>query len=237
MSRKRPQNVAAMDRNFPEAIWCVAEEEAEEYGGRLERSRVLAHPDVVVGIGRTRQWILDNVPGDIFILDDDISHVWSNVGQTGRRIVGHENIAQVIENAAEIARVAGAPVFGFNQAWDVRKFSPFDPFSFSGWIGTAIGFIGRDIRYDENLKTQADVDFCLRALLERRKVFIDKRFAFACQRFNNSGGSAGVRDFGTYKAQVTTVCERWRGWASLADAKTTIRLKIDVPRRQPLDIE
>lgn len=101
-------------------------------------ARKLLHPAELVGIAKKRQWILDRVPGPVFMVDDDVMRLWSLVGLTGRAVEGPENIRRVIENAAGIAESVGAPVFGFDQSWDVRKFSPYDPLRFTGWIGTAI---------------------------------------------------------------------------------------------------
>jgi len=152
----------------------------------------------------------------------------------GHKITSADSILKIIENAAHVAQAWGAPVFGFSQSWDVRKYDPHDPFSPTGWVGTAIGFIGREIKYDTTLTAQADIDFCLRCLLKKRHIFIDQRYAFICKRFTNAGGSAGIRTAAEHEAQVRKVLDRWGRWASFRKAKSTIRLNAKVPRRQAL---
>lgn len=234
-SRARPQNVAPASLVFPRATWCVGESDTGRYD--LPKSRRLVHPDSVVGIGRVRQWILDHVEGPVFMADDDIKMLWCTVGDFGRPVDDPEAVQSIIENCAGIAEAVGAPIFGFDQAWDVRKFHPPDPFRFTGWVGTAVGFIGRDVQYDQSLLSQADIDFCLRALLEKRLIFIDHRFSFVCKRFKNAGGSAGIRSSAEYEAQIRRVCHRWGKWIFYRKVKGTYRLGVRVPRRQSLEID
>lgn len=191
-------------------------------------------PGFAKGLAAKRQWINDHVPGIVFQVDDDVSGLWVNVGEYGHKITSADSILKIIENAAHVAQAWGAPVFGFSQSWDVRKYDPHDPFSPTGWVGTAIGFIGREIKYDTTLTAQADIDFCLRCLLKKRHIFIDQRYAFICKRFTNAGGSAGIRTAAEHEAQVRKVLDRWGRWASFRKAKSTIRLNAKVPRRQAL---
>jgi hypothetical protein len=235
LSRQRPGSVGDIEHLFPDSLWCIGANEAEAYA--VPQSRKLIHPADVVGIGKLKQWVLDNTQGTIFLVDDDIAKVWCMVGRAGHEVSGAENIRQIIENAAEIAEAIGAPVFGFDQAWDVRKFHPMEPFLMTGWVSTALGFIGREIAYDETLLSQADIDFCLRCLLKKRLIFVDQRFSFVCKRFNNRGGSAGIRSMAKYREQIDKVCRRWGQWIWFRQTKGTYRLGIRVSRRQPLDLD
>jgi hypothetical protein len=222
-----------MSSLFPRARWCVSAGEARAYlaAGAEE---VLAHPNKLHGLAAKRQWILDRVPGPVFMVDDDVTGVWCNVGEQGHRIYGWQAIEEIIQNCAHAAASFGAPVFGFSQAWDVRKYDPCDPFSLAGWVGTAIGFLGREIKYDTSLTAQADIDFCLCCMLKKRIVFIDNRFAFICKRFLNAGGSAGIRTAAEYERQIERVTARWGSWISFKKAKGTYRLNTRVSRRQAL---
>lgn len=233
-TRKRPNKYRKMNELFPDALWCMSEEDAPTYA--VPKSRKLIHPDSLIGLAAKRQWILDNVKGAVFMPDDDITGTWCNVGSLGRWINGAAKIRQIIENTNECAEGFGAPVWGFNQAWDVRKYHPVDPIGLTGWVGTAIGFTSdRSLKYDTDLLSQADIDFCLRSLLKKRLIYVDKRFAFVCQRFNNAGGSAGVRSFNDYQEQVKRVVSRWGNWITYKRVKTTFKLGVSVPRRQKLD--
>jgi hypothetical protein len=231
-SRARPQNVPTMNKLFPKAIWCVSESEAESYA----TERKLVHPDSLPTLTAKRHWINERISGIVFHVDDDITALWSNVGELGHRITNPDTIEGIIRNAAHLAGGFGAPIFGFNQAWDVRKYDPLDPFAFTGWVGTAVGFLGREIKHDVTLKAQSDVDICLRAMLKKRIIFIDKRFSFMCQRFTNGGGLAGVRTAQEYNDDIEKVRQRWGPWITFRKAKGTMRLNTAVTRRQRLEI-
>ena len=144
-------------------------------------------------------------------------------------------IAQILANAEQMARAAGAPVFGFNaNGGDVRKFRNQEPFALSGWVGGAMGIIGRELRFDPTLKMRADIDFCLQAQLKHRCIFIDLRFAFVEQRFNNTGGNAHMRSEERNQRELAYLKQKWGKWLSIRPGKTTVRLIVNVGRRQNL---
>lgn len=234
-SRRRPQRVAAIDKLFPDATWCIGADEAAAY--KLPENRKLVHPAGLVGISRKRQWILDSTKGTILMVDDDVTKIWCNVGLTGHAIEDAESARRIVENAAGIAEEIGAPIFGFDQSWDVRKFTPFDPFSFGGWVGSVSGFTSRDLRFDAALLCQSDIDICLQALLRKRLIFVDHRFAFVCRRFTNAGGMSGVRTAEQWRMDTDRLRQKWGQWISMQKVKTTVRIIPRVPRRQHLDIE
>jgi hypothetical protein len=235
-SRKRPGAIPEIDHLFPDAVWCIGADEADAYA--VPAGRKLIHPPDVLGIARKRQWIMENSQGTILMADDDVRKVWCNVGRTGHEISGSENIRQIVENAAHIAEEIGAPIFGFDQSWDVRMFRPFDPLRFTGWVGTVIGFTRHDLQFDTNLVCQGeDIDICLQGLLKQRIIFVDHRFAFVCQRFTNAGGMASVRSSEQYELDKNRMLRKWGQWISAQKVKTTIRIIPRVPRRQHLDIE
>ena len=136
-------------------------------------------------------------------------------------------------NAARCARVLGTPVFGFSQnGADVRKFRPQDPFVLATWIGGAIGIVGRELRYDPELRQRADVDFCLQALLKYRCVFMDNRFAFVHQRFNNTGGNAHQRSAERNTYELAYLKQKWGKWLKIRQAKGTTILDVRAATRR-----
>lgn len=243
-SRKRPQACAHALRLFPQATVCVAEEEVADYAPLCETAGVdlLTHPSEVAGIGPLRQWILDNVREEIVVMvDDDVGYMGVVAGRTtrGARLRDPVIIAQVVANAAHCAQVLGTPVFGFSQTGaDVRKFRPQDPFVLCTWIGGVIGIIGRELRYDTELRLRADIDFCLQALREYRCVYMDSRFAFVHQRFNNTGGNAHQRSGERNAAEIAYLQRKWGKWLRVRPAKGTTILDVRaVTRRQVIRLQ
>lgn len=224
---------------FPQAVVVVHAPELAAYRAALPLDApIIPHPLAEGGIAPIRQWVLDNMDEDaILFVDDDVRHMRVVAGfeTSSRSIKDPAAIAQVIENAAYIAGEIGAPIFGFAQtSGDVRKYRPTDPISLSGWVGSVIGVVGRDIHYDTTLRMRADIDFCLRALLEKRIIFIDSRFSFVHHAmFAHKGGNAHNRSAERSQREIEALQERWGDWVSVVPGKSTVRIVVNVRRRQP----
>jgi len=237
-SRKRVEACAQVLRMFPGALVVVHEAEVAVYTAL--GAELLAHPASVQGIAPLKNWILDNVPDEtVFIVDDDISCLKAMAGRVTTSAVIRDPVAirQIVENAEQVARGWGTPVFGFNQnGGDTRKFKQQDPLATSGWVGGAMGIIGRALRFDSNLKLRADIDFCLQAQLKFRCIYADLRFAFVEQRFNNTGGNAALRSSERNQRELQYLQQKWGKWLNVVTGKGTVMLKVQVKRRQDLVI-
>jgi hypothetical protein len=230
-SKGRVTSCAQAARLFDDPLIVVREDEVDDYAPLgLE---LLAHPLDVRGIGPLKRWILANVPDEtVVIIDDDVSKVLLLVGQRLRPITRPDSIAQILANAETVARALDTPIFGFNQAWDLRKFTPQDPLHLYGWTGSVVGIIGREINYDPNLLLRADIDLCLQAMRQWRTVFIDLRFAFVHERFTGQGGNAYLRSKKRNEKELQYLQEKWGKWLRVQETKTTTRLLVRVKRRQ-----
>ena len=214
---------------FPNAVVCVAEEERDEYFRVCKN--IVTHPDDVTGIGPIRQWINNHFSDELLLqVDDDCYSLGVMVGQRARRISHPDDVMAVTRQVGECAREAGAKIFGFNQALDVRKFSPLKPFSFNSWVGGVIGFVGREVQYDTTLKLRADIDACLSSLLKHRIVFVDLRFSFAQKRFEGKGGNAVNRSSEQHHRELAYLKRKWGSHLIVRQTKTTTRLVVNVER-------
>lgn len=219
---------------FPDALVVVREDQREMY--QPLGVELLCHPMSIGGIAPLKNWIMDNVQDEtLFLVDDDVYAVRSPVGHPTKSHVIKDPVAirQFIENAERIARALGTPVFGFDQTGgDVRKFRPQDPVGLAGWVGAAMGIIGRNLRYDPNLRIRADIDFCLQAQLKYRTIVCDRRFSFIHRpRFTYRGGNAATRSQDRNQQEIQYLQNKWGPWLSVKDAATTIRLVVNVERR------
>lgn len=235
-SRKRVKLLrAGALRLFPYATVTVAESEATAYAPLFKDgvANLVLHPDDVTGIGPIRQWVLDNFDDEaILFVDDDVHKLVVLTGYHQMNITSPANALAIAENAAIIARTMGAPVFGFSQSWDVRKFTPTNPFLLNSWAGGVIGVIGRELRYDTGLLLRADIDFCLQALQRKRITFIDDRFSFVHRRWGMTGGNALHRSAERSLEEIDYLQRKWGECLAVRQVKTTTRLVIQVRRRQ-----
>jgi hypothetical protein len=188
-------------RLFPNATICVGDDEVEAYA-RISQN-LLVHPANVLGIGPLRQWVLDHVDDPCAVMvDDDVTHVYSQVGFHKRRIEDADTARAIVERLAILATDAGVRVFGFQQAARPLTYANFRPFSLNTWVGGVVGIIGRDLRYDTSLLLRADIDFCLQSLMHDRFVLVDGRYSFIHTRFGGSGGNARQRSAERHEQEI-----------------------------------
>lgn len=222
---------------FPEAIVCVDENEADAY--KPVTANLLVHPPLPT-LASIRNWILDNVDDEIVVqVDDDLRRVFSMVGYRLRAYKKPDEAMQIVENAAEIAKTIGSRLFGFGQSADVKAFKPQDPIRFNGWIGSLVGVVGRDVRWDSALTLRGDIDASLKTLLKHRIIYQDTRFYFETgKRFLNKGGNAVHRSAERERKELAYLKGVWGRYVYFgvrsglkAKAKTTLSR---VPRRQAM---
>ena len=214
---------------FPDATLCVGADEVEPYS-RLSQN-LLDHPPEVVGIGPLRQWVLDHVDDPcVVMVDDDVTHVYSQVGFHKERIEDADTARAIVERMAILAQDAGVRVFGFNQAARPLTYANFRPFSLNTWVGGIIGIIGRELRYDTRLLLRADIDYCLQSLMHDRIVLVDGRFSFIHTRFAGSGGNARQRSAERHAQEIAYLRRKWGPYLDVVQAKGTTRLVVRVHR-------
>lgn len=72
-SHKRWSRVLTTSAVYGAAL-CVEESQADLYRKCNPGIEIITHPDSVLGLTRKRDWMIRNI-GDVFMLDDDISHL------------------------------------------------------------------------------------------------------------------------------------------------------------------
>nr|BDD44599.1 hypothetical protein 6 [Flavobacteriaceae bacterium] len=214
---------------FPDATVCVGEDEVDAYGP--VSSDLLVHPSNVLGIGPLRQWVLDNVADPcVVMVDDDVTHAYSQVGFHKRRIEDPDTARAIVERTAILAQDAGARVFGFQQAARPLSYANFKPFALNSWVGGIVGIIGRELRYDTSLLLRADIDFCLQSLMLDRFVLVDGRYSFIHTRFGGAGGNAANRSAQRHQDEIRYLRRKWGQYLDEVKAKGTTRLVVRVQR-------
>lgn len=206
-------------RLFPDATICVEEKEVIGYSQYVPAAQILPHPPLR-SLGEIRNWIMDNVDDDaIFMADDDIGSVNSLVGLHLKRYHDPAVAMQIVENAAECARGIGAMLFGFNQTPRPNFFNPFDPIDFNHWVGSAIGVVSKDLRWDDNLSLHPDIDFSAKNLLEKRIIFCDTRFHFeSVKRMRSLGGNSAARSGEREAKEMAYIRGRWGKYISQSNS-------------------
>lgn len=219
---------------LPSATVVVAKEEEDDY--RQITDNILVHPGAsegIVGIGAIRQWILDNVEDEIVVqVDDDIRLAYTQTGIRKRRVVDEESILNIFHQTAIMAKEMGTCVFGYTQnSGRPQAYKPMAPIKLVGWVGAIVGFVGRSVRYDTELRLRADIDFCLKVLLKHRIVCIDERYDFVHVRFAGSGSNAANRSAERTNQEIAKLQNRWGKYLTVTRGRS-LNIGIKLARTQ-----
>jgi glycosyltransferase involved in cell wall biosynthesis len=212
----------------------VPESEKEKYQHIQDPVTI---PDEIKGLGAVRNWILNHFQEECIIMfDDDIRIVENLQNYSPLTITDPEQIEWIIQNTAWNAYEAGAHIFGWSQKGDVRKYRPDRPFSFTNWVGTAIGVIGREYSFIENNKLKVDADICLQALLKDRFIWNDERYYFRNMKDGNTGGNSFWRNEETVLKEIEYLKKKWGKWIKIGQVKSKRSLSLTVKRQQSIKL-
>lgn len=201
--------------------------------GLVINNPIITTPDSIQGLGRLRNWCLDNFnEPSVIMIDDDISYFYRLTGPKTEAVTDPDEVLQILVNTCIMARDAGAKVFGFSQT-DIRKFKGYEPFSLCAWIGTIIGVNGRKYRFRDD-KFKVDIDFCLQNLLVERIVWMDNRYYASNNKDNNRGGNAKFRTEEDYNKSIDSLKQKWGACINVRDYQNQKRISIAFTRKQGL---
>lgn len=215
---------------FPFADLVVPDSEYQKYKNKY-KNKIVKIPNKYKGLGMVRNWVLDNYNEKIIIMvDDDIIAVYGLMNKNAVVYRDTETIREILESNAIMALDAGCKVFGFNQMWDVRKYSATQPFSFNTWLGGVIGIIGREHRFI-NLSFKVDADMCLKSLLADRILWCNNMYSFAQGRDKNRGGNSLFKTEERVQQEKAVLTEIWGSHIQFKKNKAGESLSLRVPRR------
>jgi hypothetical protein len=216
---------------IPDAIVCVEESEFAEYSKVIPKTKLLVHPDNVVGIGPLRNWIIENVADEtVIMLDDDIDCVYDQTHYLKIRIENPLQVMAILERTCIASKEAGAKIFGYSQAARPLAYMPFAPIAFDTWVGGVVGVHGKNTKWDKELLLRADIDACLKSLLKDRITWVDGRYCFVHKRFVGNGGNNTLRTMSRHQAEIEKLKHRWGKYLVEKKELQAVRLVLKIRR-------
>lgn len=211
-SRARAETMPALREILPSAIICVDEREADDYRRTVPAENLVLHPSST-GAPAARNWMIDYCKTPCLVqCDDDLKGVQVNVGSR-RYIREPDEILAIIENAVTACSDLGLGVFCFSRTSNTTIIRPDERpvvpvqqvYGIWGMMNKA-----RYRRYDETLKSRADLDFTMQTFLADRCVYADVRFYFDFgSSFSGSGGNSGLVTPKDFEESTRKVARRW----------------------------
>lgn len=179
------------------AIVCVAESEVDQYKEVNPDVEYAVHPDSVVGLVAKRNWIYEKFR-NVFMIDDDIKGFARLTAKRkeGARI-SPELAYHLIQNAANLAKISGVYLFGFNNLKRPEFYSGHNPYRLTGCInGCCFGILeGADkLQIDKDIKLAYEYYISGINAYYYRRAFFDLRYCFVQDGYADAtGGAAYMR--------------------------------------------
>lgn len=165
-------------------------------------------PRGIQGLSTVRNYILDVLPNRIVVfVDDDVQRILWIAGPESVR-VDPQGVHLAIIDMVVHALDQDSTVFGMT-GLDIRKTSPLNPFVLRAVIGTFIGVIGRDLRFDERNILKTDYDFCLMSLVKSRIIHMDMRYRVLSYKDAVAGGNMEFRTQQRREREVQNLIDWW----------------------------
>jgi hypothetical protein len=184
---------------FSMAKYCVPQSQADQYMEVVGAGRVVALPDDQDGdIAKKRNWILQNIPRPLIMIDDDVSELryWDVRDQDDylSSRFPSELLPRLFRQMVDVAEEFGVKMFGVAQNKDDRSYREFMPFSLSNIVlGPFQGHLDHNLRFDPKVGSKDDYDMALQQLNKYKKVLRFNKFAYDCDHGDNSGGIVSYR--------------------------------------------
>ena len=194
------------DKFITSAVLFVPETEVKAYE-TLAKNKVVGVPQNIVGITKTRNWILDNTedPHLVFIDDDLKVAGWVELLEfkgKHRKLTEHETINEW-EKLFEVTEDLKFTIWGVATHSALQAIYPWKPFIFHTYVtASCMGIINRGIRFDERFIVKEDYELCLRCIVKDGGI-VGARYIY----WENShwGNEGGCKDYRTQENELAAI--------------------------------
>ena len=183
---------------LPSATVYVPESEEEDYR-RAGLERIVAIPDSIRGITRTRNWILDNTKErHVVMVDDDVKiQGWIKLYEFHGRHQPMNEADWIAESRRlfEITEQIGYRIWGVATDGALRSVYPWKPILFRSYVTASFMGIINDgrARFDERFAVKEDYELCLRCIKEDGGVVAARYCYWANSHWTDPGGCSSYR--------------------------------------------
>lgn len=189
------------DSVLPSARLFVPRLEAAAYRKAL-KAEVVAVPDSVRGITRTRNWILDYAGEQginrVVMVDDDVRVCGFTELLTDRSKKRQMTEADFVTEFAKLFDLAedlGYRIWGVDNVGATRTLYPFKPFLWRTYVtGSCMGLRRETgVRFDETFEVKEDYELCLRCIKEDGGVVGARYLHWVNSHWTDTGGCHDYR--------------------------------------------
>jgi len=217
MPSKGRAGTTTTDRYMPGVVAFVPANEEIDYRRTLRCAEIVAVPDEVRGITRTRNWILDwaDDPWVVFVDDDVVIAGYFLLGYDKAKklkiaaAVLVEEWGRLFEIAEDMSyRIWGVDTNG--ALWSVR---PYRPFIWQTYVTASCMGIRNEtgIRFDETFPVKEDYEMTLRCIREDGGVVGARYLFWVNEHWRKAGGCTSYRTQKMEADAITRLMEMYPG--------------------------
>lgn len=208
-SKGRPNLVRSLSA-IPSAVIYCPENERDAYSRCNPRTKVVGVPSQIIGITKTRNWILDNTPSPrVVFIDDDLKKCgWSEATETrfiGKRLTEPQWLDEFMK-LFDITEQMGLRIFGLDTLGEPRAIYTYKPFVFHTYVtASCMGILNRGsnrARFDETFPVKEDYELTLRCIKEDGAVLGARYLYWANYHWAQPGG---CRDYRTQAMEYAAI--------------------------------
>jgi hypothetical protein len=220
---------------FKMAKFVVPESQKHEYIDAVGIERVIAIPDECDGsITKKRNWILENIPRPLIMIDDDVESIGYFEKRSGmkngdhrRKTLDPDLLMDFFRQSFELCEQFGSKMWGIAQNEDNRIYKEHLPFSLSKIaLGPFQAHLSHDLKFDDRVGSKDDYDFALQHLRKYNILFRWNKFHYICEHGFNSGGIVSMR---TLDREIHESKQIMRKWG-------TKIIEYQIPPKKPNDL-
>lgn len=202
-SKGRPDRVTTLSV-IPDATLFVPENERSAYEKLNPGTTVVPVPNDVIGITRTRNWILENTdPGYLVFIDDDVETAgWTELlPHNGRqhRLSGN-TWTETFWRLFDLTEQSHFRLWGIKTEAALRSTYPYKPFLFQSYAtASCMGLLnfetpaGPPLRFDESFPVKEDYEITLRAIQEDGGIIAARYLHWQNSHWADDGGCKDYR--------------------------------------------
>lgn len=183
------------DKLMTTAQMFVPELEAEAYR-KTSRCEIVAVPGDVLGITRTRNWILDHAKDQpVVFVDDDLKvQGWVDMATgTNHRRMSEADWLATFGRLFDVCKGMGFPIFGVATQSAPRSVYPYKPFLWASYVTASCMGMLPGLRFDERYRVKEDYELCLRCVRDFGGVVAARFCYWENEHWHGDGGCKDYR--------------------------------------------
>jgi len=195
------------DKYITSAVAFVPESEVKSYQRSGVRS-VVGVPQDIIGITKTRNWILDNANDEwVVFIDDDLKkagyHELQKFKVKYQTLTENEMVMEWVK-LFDLTKELNYRIWGLATDGAPRSVYPWKPFLFHTYItASCMGILNNTgIRFDESFPIKEDYEMCLRCIKEDGGILGARYLHWQNEHWKGGGG---CKDYRTQEMELGVI--------------------------------